>query len=51
MAKIGVGGHSEVWRARDLVRREDLALKVMKRIAAAPADAWALLQHEYAVTR
>jgi tetratricopeptide (TPR) repeat protein len=51
MAKIGVGGHSEVWRARDLVRREDLALKIMKRGGAAQADAWALLQHEYAVTR
>jgi len=51
MAKIGVGGHSEVWRARDLVQREDLALKIMTRGAGASTEAWALLQHEYAVTR
>lgn len=50
MARIGVGGHSEVWRARDLVQREDVALKVMKRTGVASADAWSLLQHEYAVT-
>ena len=50
MAKIGVGGHSEVWRARDVVRREDVALKIMRRDPA-PAGAWALFEHEYAVAR
>ncbi len=48
MAKIGVGGHSEVWRARDVVRREDVALKVLKRDSES-SGAWALLEHEYAV--
>ncbi len=51
MAKVGVGGHSEVWRARDIVRREDVALKVLKRDPAAPSEAWAVLEHEYAVAR
>ncbi len=51
MAKIGVGGHSEVWRARDLVRREDLALKIMKRDVAGSPEARAQLEHECAVTR
>ncbi|MGE0583026.1 MAG: protein kinase [Steroidobacteraceae bacterium] len=50
MAKIGVGGHSEVWRARDVVRREDVALKILKRDAES-SGAWALLEHEYAVAR
>ncbi|MCW5570551.1 MAG: serine/threonine protein kinase [Steroidobacteraceae bacterium] len=50
MAKIGVGGHSEVWRARDIVRREDVALKILKRDSES-AGAWAVLEHEYAVAR
>jgi hypothetical protein len=50
MAKIGVGGHSEVWRARDVVRREDVALKILKRDSE-PTGAWAVLEHEYAVAR
>ena len=48
MAKIGVGGHSEVWRARDIVRREDVALKILKRDPES-SGAWAVLEHEYAV--
>lgn len=48
MAKIGVGGHSEVWRARDIVRREDVALKILKRDPES-AGAWAVFEHEYAV--
>lgn len=50
MAKIGVGGHSEVWRARDIVRREDVALKILKREPES-SGAWAVLEHEYAVAR
>ena len=46
MAKIGVGGHSEVWRARDIVRREDVALKILKRDPES-SGAWAVLEHEY----
>lgn len=51
MAQIGVGGHSEVWRARDMVRREDVALKILKRDAGASPQALAVLEHEYAATR
>lgn len=51
MAQIGAGGHSEVWRARDIVRREDVALKILRRDSAAAANAWAVLEHEYAATR
>jgi hypothetical protein len=51
MAKIGSGGQSEVWRARDLVRREEVALKVLRPELAHSPEAWAVLEHEYAVTR
>lgn len=51
MAQIGAGGHSEVWRARDMVRREDVALKILKRDIGASPHALAVLAHEYAATR
>lgn len=49
IAKLGTGGHSEVWHARDLVRRDEVALKILKQDLGEKPEAWALLEHEHAV--
>lgn len=49
-AKIGVGGHAEVWRARDSERGIEVALKILRPDIGATDDAWAVLEHEYVVT-
>ena len=45
----GAGGQGEVWRAHDGTRGVDIALKVVTPAPGREEEAWAALQHEYAI--
>jgi tetratricopeptide (TPR) repeat protein len=51
LARVGSGGQAEVWRARDAERGTDVALKILRRELASSPEAWAVLEHEYAIAR
>ena len=48
--RLGIGGHSEVWRACDTAADVCLALKILTPTAAHSPRAWAGLEREYAVS-
>src|SRR5581483_6895136 len=47
--KLGAGGQGEVWRAHDGTRGVDIALKVLNPARMGDEEAWAALEHEYAI--
>lgn len=49
LSKLGAGGQSEVWRARDHKRGEEIALKILNPDVARSRGAWEALQREHAL--
>ncbi|HTW37857.1 MAG TPA: protein kinase [Steroidobacteraceae bacterium] len=49
LSKLGAGGQSEVWRARDHKRGEEIALKILNPEVARSPGAWEALQREHAL--
>ncbi len=51
VARIGSGGHGEVWRAQDAVKQTDVALKILHPQVARSPEAWESLRREHAVAQ
>jgi tetratricopeptide (TPR) repeat protein len=49
LTKLGAGGQSEVWRARDHERGEEVALKILNADVARSPGAWEALEREHAI--
>lgn len=51
IARIGSGGHGEVWRVQDDVKQTEVALKILHPQVARSPEAWESLRREHAIAQ
>ena len=51
IARIGSGGHGEVWRVQDAVKQTEVALKILHPQVARSPEAWESLRREHAIAQ
>lgn len=51
LGKLGEGGESEVWRARDHLEGREIALKVLRPEIAARPGSWEALERQHEISR